>query len=306
MPNHVQNIVTITGSKGRLSEFADFVRDEDRSFSFDKIIPMPESLHIVDGGDLKDAMVLAVVRKLRLGTQVMLHLRASENERLLSSLEHFLLGMNCKDVGFDADKKIDTMDIAEREATASKLLSLIHQKLDIFSPVWNGDLYGSICSSLSRFAERDVESFFIKERSFSGYDADRSPKNAADIVWYGDVALNNLLEYGCATWYTWSCANWGTKWNAYDICPAEPSDEELQYTFFTAWSFPEPIFQKLVELFPDLSIDWLYADEDIGSNCAHVSASDGVIVSHPVGDAIEFACDIWGYDPDEYRGEEYE
>ena len=42
MPNHVQNIVTITGSKERLSEFADFVRDEDRSFSFDKIIPMPE------------------------------------------------------------------------------------------------------------------------------------------------------------------------------------------------------------------------------------------------------------------------
>ena len=28
---------------------------------------------------------------------------------------------------------------------------------------------------------------------------------------------NNLMKYGCTTWYDWCWNNWGTKWNAYDI-----------------------------------------------------------------------------------------
>ena len=45
-------------------------------------------------------------------------------------------------------------------------------------------------------------------------------------------------------WYTWSVANWGTKWQAYDHRVPELSADggQVQYVFLTAWAYPEPIF----------------------------------------------------------------
>ena len=31
----------------------------------------------------------------------------------------------------------------------------------------------------------------------------------------GKTAWQNIRQYGAPTWYEWSVANWGTKWNAY-------------------------------------------------------------------------------------------
>ena len=70
-----------------------------------------------------------------------------------------------------------------------------------------------------------------------------------------------LAKYGAESWYDWAIANWGTKWNAYDI---EWSGNQVQ--FYTAWEFPYPVISRLAELFPTLTISFLYADEDTGYN----------------------------------------
>ena len=59
-------------------------------------------------------------------------------------------------------------------------------------------------------------------------------------------------ETGFNDWYSWSLHNWGTKWNSYDgkIKSEEPG--KLTFKFETAWSFPEPIFDKLIERYPTL------------------------------------------------------
>lgn len=62
-------------------------------------------------------------------------------------------------------------------------------------------------------------------------------------------------------WYNWSIANWGTKWNAYDVTLATKGDWKLVYRFSTAWSIPEPVIKKLAEMFPDVAIEFIAADD---------------------------------------------
>ena len=69
----------------------------------------------------------------------------------------------------------------------------------------------------------------------------------------------------------------------------------------TAWSTPEPIFKKLAEQYPDLLIEIEYADEDLGNNCGSYSYADGEWV-YKNGD-LEFACQMWDVDPEEYMEE---
>ena len=70
--------------------------------------------------------------------------------------------------------------------------------------------------------------------------------------------------------YEWCIANWGTKWNAYDI--GFGYDEIY---FCTAWSTPKPIFAELSKRFPDLQLEVEYADEDIGNNCGRLMYLNG-------------------------------
>ena len=79
----------------------------------------------------------------------------------------------------------------------------------------------------------------------------------------GKLALDNIKNYGHKDWYSWSIANWGTKWNAY----SQIQIKENIISFETAWSTPFPLMEELSRMFPDLTIEVAYADEDIGSNC---------------------------------------
>jgi len=61
----------------------------------------------------------------------------------------------------------------------------------------------------------------------------------------GRTLVDNWKKYGAKTWYEWCNKNWGTKWNAFEVCWNENSIE-----FTTAWRAPEPIFKKMCEDFP--------------------------------------------------------
>jgi hypothetical protein len=56
----------------------------------------------------------------------------------------------------------------------------------------------------------------------------------------------------------WNIENWGTKWNAVDVVITEDQPDIYALMFYTAWSEPLPIYQKLAELFPDIRMNGTY------------------------------------------------
>lgn len=75
--------------------------------------------------------------------------------------------------------------------------------------------------------------------------------------------VRNYIEYGHATWYSWSRESWGTKWNSSDCKKINDST----YEFTTAWNGVPQLIKKLSEAFPKLLINYEYSDEDTGYNC---------------------------------------
>lgn len=90
----------------------------------------------------------------------------------------------------------------------------------------------------------------------------------------GKKYLENYLNYGYPTWYSWCCANWDTKWPA---CGVE-YDGNRAIKFDTAWSPAMPIFEKLAKDFPDITIVWLYTIEG-WQNFSVTVIHDGELVS---------------------------
>ena len=75
-----------------------------------------------------------------------------------------------------------------------------------------------------------------------------------------DQKIRNMLviKYGSDNWYDWSCAWWGTKWNAYDVEICEDKENYLQVDFTTAWDSPREVAEKLSKYCKkhNLSLDW--------------------------------------------------
>lgn len=89
-------------------------------------------------------------------------------------------------------------------------------------------------------------------------------------------------------WYAWNVENWGTKWGSYNVRVGGPNtildrlaradgglvEEVVQ--FDTAWSPPFPVFDKIVELYPNCRFVFSWMDEDKqGSGGGYVEAKDG-------------------------------
>jgi hypothetical protein len=79
------------------------------------------------------------------------------------------------------------------------------------------------------------------------FDADPNHRATAD-KW-----AENIKKYGAPTWYKWSCEHWGTKWNSCTVEATVNDIRSIHVRFDTAWSFPFPIFEKLVADFPTLN-----------------------------------------------------
>lgn len=120
---------------------------------------------------------------------------------------------------------------------------------------------------------------------------------------FGKTAWNNIQNYGVPTWYEWCINNWGTKWGAYGYDKNTDYSKNTDLWFQTAWSAPHPILQKLSEMYPDITFEHEWADEDIGYNCGRCSYTSGERIEeyYPESekDGIEFACRVWNYDPAE-------
>jgi len=86
------------------------------------------------------------------------------------------------------------------------------------------------------------------------------------LIDLGKKAIQNILDYGCCSWYQWAVENWGTKWNSYNY---RDNPDELLVFFQTAWSTPVPIIYELSEMIPNGIESVEFADEDVGHNCGY-------------------------------------
>lgn len=95
------------------------------------------------------------------------------------------------------------------------------------------------------------------------YNMNESEKN--DYYKKGSIYFDNYIKYGHTTWYDWCVANWGTKWNAMDSFFIDENTIE----FDTAWDCSLPIIKKISEMYPEIQIEYWWADEDIGNNTGY-------------------------------------
>lgn len=132
---------------------------------------------------------------------------------------------------------------------------------------------------------------------------------------------NNLTIKGdseiVATCLEWCCCNWGTEWNASEVGIFNTGDEAIFY-FQTTRDYAASFVKRLSKKFPDLSFTISFADEDLGDNCGEFTFINGI--EQPDGfyydysdwkdnpelkrEAIAFACNVLGYDPEEYLEDE--
>jgi hypothetical protein len=86
-------------------------------------------------------------------------------------------------------------------------------------------------------------------------------KERPEALVSGRKALEAFRQTGHYDWYDWSIEHWGTKWNSYGFEIEYEDDNQFSFHFDTAWGFPEPIFEKLAEMFPALRFDCACFDE---------------------------------------------
>ena len=231
MPNHVINILNISGDKDQIAKMLSDIQNDEYgigSIDFEKIIPMPESLRIESG---------------------------SRTTRGLKAYKDFVSVYTF--AGANADK--DLCAIPEEKEKV-----FLNMRTDIETEDWQ----------------------------------------------LGRQAFRNELQHGAPTWYEWSIKNWGTKWNAYALDTYENgvTDDNPTLSFQTAWSAPHPILAKLAEMYPEVSFEHTWADEDIGQNCGQATYENGECTGryYPEGaEATVFANSAWGFeDIDEGMGEQ--
>lgn len=122
-------------------------------------------------------------------------------------------------------------------------------------------------------------------------------------IFRGNLGMAEREKYGKDNWYDWSIANWGTKWNSYgydaEYTPKKFDGEHIE--FQTAWSRADPVIHTLAEQYPDLSFEYMWADEDFGYNTGKKEYENGeeMFCDIPPGgskEALELAAEVHGVD----------
>ena len=244
MPNHVTNIIALSGDKDKIHAMLEAIQNEEYgvgSVDFNKILPMPESLNIEAG---------------------------SSTDKGLKAYRGFV---------------------------------------EVYT------LGGTINMDKLKDIPAESEEIFLRQRT----DIDRKDWQLGKTAW------NNIQNYGAPTWYEWAIQNWGTKWGAYGYDSGMELSEDGNLWFQTAWSAPHPILEKLSELYPEITMEHKWADEDIGANCGQRTYLGGEMIDEYIPDygvrSIDFAAEVMDTDPSDwglvlnktgtdyiYTGKEYE
>lgn len=187
-------------------------------------------------------------------------------------------------------------------------ISRMPKSLMIDESSWVEKLASAIAGEhMGRFAFEEIESPSAVIGMMRKHGS--TDKYIKKVKQHALMRIENKRRYGFYSWYDWSCAKWGTKWNAYSVeMPIDRPRERVKrgyqhrpthvraydkrvfkkklarhaangaplvIRFETAWSCPEPVYHELASRFPHLEFHIRYADEDIGSNCGTVLLKNG-------------------------------
>jgi hypothetical protein len=127
-------------------------------------------------------------------------------------------------------------------------------------------------------------------------------------IFQGNLGEEERKIHGKNNWYDWSIKHWGTKWNAsntyYDEATGTDDESIFNFSFDTAWACPIPIYEALKDLYPSLTFEVEYADEDIGSNCGTILIQNNEIMESDRYGEDDFAREVWGYEHTDSEDEE--
>lgn len=143
----------------------------------------------------------------------------------------------------------------------------------------------------------------LKEREEFDKNSDKPHYFRPRVDLTQELSNEYKRRFGADNWYDWSVKNWGTKWGAYSTS----IENENVLVFDTAWSHPFQMIANLSAKFPDVLFEVKYADEDTGHNCGYYSIDNGESFDYnDLGgsdEGIKFACEVKGYDYEEYMEE---
>lgn len=157
---------------------------------------------------------------------------------------------------------------------------------------------------LSQFSTSPLTYPWVKEMGITTREQFKAylEKDSPEAIPKALKAIQCIKETGHGSWYEWSLANWRTKWNAYSFSIERDEPELLEFKFDTAWSYPEPIFDRINELWPDLT--WVIRSFDEGWNFGiRATIKDGVhTVSSTDANAALYE-EVYGEPPDNSEDE---
>lgn len=87
-------------------------------------------------------------------------------------------------------------------------------------------------------------------------------------------------------WYDWRLDNWGTKWDIYDATCDRMDANTLVLNFYTAWSPPMPIYEKLTDMGFEVNAryldeGWMYIGEYVDGDDWATDDVESVVEHYP-------------------------
>ena len=292
MPNWLTTRCKVSGSKEDFASFMKIVFTEvngNKHFSFNRIVSMPDAiLESVERASSNKAfydgkaMALAIIAlndthgivktsecpsapnsgnngRAKFNDGLLAYLLGGEKPSL-SPLTEFREEVAMFLAGVDKNTGISSHPLS-REATMAALQTIAPDFLK-----------GGLSNYVKRFSRMELagKALWSEEEASSEGPASlerlarkimQSPASK-DVLDSGMFQLRVFAETGYESWYDWSIVEWNTKWGADNIGISDESDSHIDFTFDAAWSFPEPIFKKLGEMFPQMKIWCACIEED--------------------------------------------
>lgn len=162
------------------------------------------------------------------------------------------------------------------------------------------DMFGSTS------AQRMLEYPWVKEAGVTDLEGLKALllKRDPNCVAIAEAAIKAYEACGHTSWYSWSVQNWGTKWNSYSYELVKREPELLEFTFDTAWSPPEPVFEALAKRDEVKGLDIKIAAFDEGWGFAYIAKiGDGYCMSQDLEATDELYERVYG-EPPEHDDEE--
>jgi hypothetical protein len=126
--------------------------------------------------------------------------------------------------------------------------------------------------------KKDVEQFVENVKGSENFDTEGMEFDfnhfipQPDNIFRENIASDKKKELdaiGVPNWYDWNNSNWGTKWNAniesaFCLSSVDGFPMEYEYELATAWAFPTPVMDKMIEMYPNLDFT-IEGEEESGA-----------------------------------------